>query len=358
MKPVRRHAMRIVVAAIGVMFAGHAAAQQPTPPVAAQQPAPQAPAPPAPPSQAGQPQPGQTPLDLNAIGRDRIAAPQVISEAPARYTAEAMRNRLQGKVRVRAIVEPDGTVSNVEVIESLDKQYGLDEQAVDSVKQWRFKPGTLDGNPIRVMVNIDVTFVIRDDAPVQGWPQGFANAAAVNGVEETMEAEGLRLKITRPTDWVFRQAGLAAEWGSLRSADGLRVINVVKPQAAPFELRAPAGNADIARVAEAVTRLQAPGSAEIVAVGQVQPLSGGFWVWSALRLVKMPNPPGTTNETNPYGEGRAWAFAQTINGKIFLVQCTLLLPKNLDAAAMSGAVQGAVTEFASIVNSVRVEPVN
>ena len=70
------------------------------------------------------------------------------------------------------------------------------------------------------------------------------------------------------------------------------------------------------------------------------------------------NPPGTTNETNPYGEGRAWAFARTMNGKIFLVQCTVLLPKNLDPAALDASAQRAAAEFASILNGVQVEAVN
>ena len=44
------------------------------------------------------------------------------------------------------------------VTESLDTEYGLDQQALEAVKQWEFRPGTKDGKPVAVRVHIELTF--------------------------------------------------------------------------------------------------------------------------------------------------------------------------------------------------------
>ena len=93
--------------------------------------------------------------------RDGVTAPKVIYEAKPRYTAEAMRARLEGTVEVQAVVEASGEVGDVRVVRSLDKEYGLDDRAVQAVKEWRFKPGTKDGKAVPVLVKIELTFKIK-----------------------------------------------------------------------------------------------------------------------------------------------------------------------------------------------------
>ena len=61
-------------------------------------------------------------------------------------------------MRVEAIVGTDGTVGDVRVVESLDQVYGLDEQAVAAVKEWRFEAGTLNGEPVPVQVTLMLEF--------------------------------------------------------------------------------------------------------------------------------------------------------------------------------------------------------
>src|SRR4051812_39417966 len=107
--------------------------------------------------------PSVAPGDVVPASRPGVVPPRVIREAKPQYTAEAMRNRVQGAVRLSAVVEADGTVSNVEVVKSLDPQFGLDASAVAALKQWTFMPGTLNGQPVRVRVTVDLTFVLRDN---------------------------------------------------------------------------------------------------------------------------------------------------------------------------------------------------
>ncbi len=72
-----------------------------------------------------------------------------------------MRAKVQGIVEVEAIVMPDGSVSQVQIVRSLDDRFGLDQKAVEAVKRWRFRPGMRMGKAVPVLVNIELTFTLR-----------------------------------------------------------------------------------------------------------------------------------------------------------------------------------------------------
>ena len=90
-----------------------------------------------------------------------VETPQLLREVKPRYTAEAMRAKVQGTVMVEAVVLPDGTVGDVKVVRSIDRNFGLDEEAVKAAKQWRFRPGTRFGEPVAVLVTIELSFALR-----------------------------------------------------------------------------------------------------------------------------------------------------------------------------------------------------
>ncbi|HJR61720.1 MAG TPA: TonB family protein [Vicinamibacterales bacterium] len=90
-----------------------------------------------------------------------VISPAVLHEEKPQYTSEAMRAKVQGVVEVTAIVMPDGTVGQVQIVRSLDDRFGLDQKAVEAVKRWRFRPGTRLGKPVPVIVNIELTFTLR-----------------------------------------------------------------------------------------------------------------------------------------------------------------------------------------------------
>ena len=56
---------------------------------------------------------------------------------------------------------PDGSVGPARVVRSLDSAFGLDEEALKTVKLWRFVPGTLAGRAVPVLVEIELTFTLR-----------------------------------------------------------------------------------------------------------------------------------------------------------------------------------------------------
>jgi TonB family protein len=90
-----------------------------------------------------------------------VAMPAVISEVKPSYTADAMRQKIQGVVMVEAVVMPDGGVGQVTVVRSLDPTFGLDQEAIKAVRRWRFRPGTRFGQPMPVLVEIELTFTLR-----------------------------------------------------------------------------------------------------------------------------------------------------------------------------------------------------
>ena len=74
------------------------------------------------------------------------------------YTSDAVRARIQGVVLVECIVHVNGACSDVHVVRSLDTRFGLDQEAIKAARMWRFVPGTLMGQPVPVIVTIELTF--------------------------------------------------------------------------------------------------------------------------------------------------------------------------------------------------------
>ena len=92
---------------------------------------------------------------------NNVLSPRVLRKVDPSYTTAAMRAKLQGEVLLEAVVLPDGTVGEVTVLRSLDRNFGLDEEAIKAAKQWRFIPGTRFGEPVHVLVTIGISFQIR-----------------------------------------------------------------------------------------------------------------------------------------------------------------------------------------------------
>ena len=90
-----------------------------------------------------------------------VMPPRLIRETKPGYTSEAMRARIQGLVTLQAVVLPDGSVGAARVVRSLDTTFGLDQEALKTVKLWRFIPGTLAGRAVPVLVEIELTFTLR-----------------------------------------------------------------------------------------------------------------------------------------------------------------------------------------------------
>ena len=69
-----------------------------------------------------------------------VTLPRVLHEERPQYTSDAMRAKVQGTVLLQCVVRPDGSVTDVQVVRSLDPTFGLDQEAIKAAKQWRFAP--------------------------------------------------------------------------------------------------------------------------------------------------------------------------------------------------------------------------
>ena len=138
-----------------------------------------------------------------------VTFPTVVREVEPKYTSAALAARIAGTVELQAVVATNGTVIDVRVVKSLDKTYGLDDEAVRAARGWLFTPGRRgDGQPVATIVTLILAFgadgpassvrqdeeliwrnATRDDAP------GLVKPVLVKSVEASYTSDAMRAKI-------------------------------------------------------------------------------------------------------------------------------------------------------------------
>jgi TonB family protein len=120
----------------------------------------------------------ERPID---IGSRELVPPRVVKEIPPLYTERAFNRGLEGRVILKVIVRKDGSVGPIRVDRSLDSD--LDGAAVDAVRTWRFEPATVGGEPINVLTDVEIDFIIHrkpgeSERSEPGRPPSAASARA------------------------------------------------------------------------------------------------------------------------------------------------------------------------------------
>ncbi|HKR86011.1 MAG TPA: TonB family protein, partial [Terriglobales bacterium] len=87
-----------------------------------------------------------------------VTAPRPLNELDPEYSEEARRAGLQGKCVLSLVVNSEGKPEHIRVSRSLGM--GLDEKAVEALRQWTFEPARKDGKPVAVKVRVVMTFHI------------------------------------------------------------------------------------------------------------------------------------------------------------------------------------------------------
>lgn len=95
-------------------------------------------------------------VGISYPGQPGVVAPTLIYEREAEFSDEARRQKYQGICIVGIIVDVHGNPQNVHVIRALGM--GLDEKAMEAIRQYRFKPGTKDGKSVPVAIAVRVDF--------------------------------------------------------------------------------------------------------------------------------------------------------------------------------------------------------
>lgn len=88
-----------------------------------------------------------------------ITPPRLLKEVRADYTEEARQRGLTGEVVMEIVVRRDGSVGDVRILQGLAS--GLNDRAVQAVRQWRFAPAQRQGSPVDVIVEVAVEFRLR-----------------------------------------------------------------------------------------------------------------------------------------------------------------------------------------------------
>jgi TonB family protein len=88
-----------------------------------------------------------------------IEPPRLLQEVKASYTDDARRQGIAGDVVLEIVVRRDGSVGEVRVLQGLGG--GLNDRAVQAVRQWRFAPARRLGAPVDVIVEVAVEFKLR-----------------------------------------------------------------------------------------------------------------------------------------------------------------------------------------------------
>ena len=152
----------------------------------------------------------QTPRGVYQVGNG-VSAPTVLKRVDPAYSEEARTCSVQGAVLLGVVIGADGIPGDFRVTRPLG--FGLDEQAILAVRQWRFRPGMRYAEPVPVRANIEVNFRLLEPIRAQ---QEICNdfSTAVRMLEalgdETTQARGRELmESTAARDFPAAQHRLA-----------------------------------------------------------------------------------------------------------------------------------------------------
>jgi periplasmic protein TonB len=85
-----------------------------------------------------------------------VSAPRAVFTPDPEYSEEARKAKYQGTCVLWLIVSPDGRPRDIRVARTLGM--GLDEKAIEAVRNWKFEPAMKDGQPVSVQINVEVNF--------------------------------------------------------------------------------------------------------------------------------------------------------------------------------------------------------
>ncbi len=94
--------------------------------------------------------------DIRLVDGEEVTAPVAIEKTPPSYPEEGRKAKHQGRVVLRTVIDEQGLVKDVEVIEG--QPFGLSEAAMAAVRTWRFQPALYDGEPVAVIYLLTINF--------------------------------------------------------------------------------------------------------------------------------------------------------------------------------------------------------
>jgi protein TonB len=91
------------------------------------------------------------------VGGD-VEPPEIVRQVQPRYPEVAKAARVQGLVILEAIINTEGQVEDVKVLRGHKL---LEQAAIEAIYQWKFRPGRLNGKPVKVVFTLTVNFTLK-----------------------------------------------------------------------------------------------------------------------------------------------------------------------------------------------------
>src|SRR5262249_49808790 len=100
--------------------------------------------------------------------RDRsITPPEVLYYADPFYTRTAREKKIEGTVTIEGAFDVKGCMKVIRLVKTIG--FGLDENALDALRSWRFSPATRNGQPVDTIAQIDIDFSLAALYPLSSW---------------------------------------------------------------------------------------------------------------------------------------------------------------------------------------------
>jgi len=286
-------------------------------------------------------------LSSSTLHAQDVNTPPVrLNDVKPAYTPDAMRARIYGEVIVAFEIKVDGTTANFTIVKSLDDKLGLDQQAIEAVKQWRYKPATRNGVPVptHATATLNFTLVDRDGtvlrapstgppAPVSTWPPSFSNEISEPGATwkpGTAKLGDTTLSFEAPAGWTVRQN----EEGRLRlfvGDSGRRSMMTGLPMKTPGPMMLPLPPDMVARFAHDMAAQPMMAKASIQGSGQVQ-IGSKWWLWLELTpgsdfWDQMPPELRDAIGAKDFSDIRMWSFVTSNGNDLVQLMFTNWLPQ-------------------------------
>ncbi len=282
------------------------------------------------------------------------------------YTPSAMRARIYGEVVLKFDVLTDGTTANFEVVKSLDAVFGLDQQAIEAVKQWRFKPATKDGAPVIVRVTANLNFALRDrdgtmlggpPAAVSTWPDSFANDIADAGATwkpGSVNLGDITMRFESPAGWHTATEFQNQLRLAIISGDGRRAVMTGAARKTPGPMPLPLPPDRLEAFGKTMSTRPEAQKAPILASGQVQ-IGTQWWLWLELTpgadlLEQMPPEMRSAMSTRNFSDLRLWSFVTGHGNEMVQIMFLDWLPES--ASDRDAELKSATSVFRVVLSKV------
>jgi TonB family protein len=229
------------------------------------------------------PPPGVYTVDTPGLTR-----PVAITQVPPRYTRDAMQRQIQGVAAVACVVETNGQVVEARIERSLDREFGLDETALYAARQWRFRPGTIDGKPVRVLITINIGFSIKGAPPTSTLPADFVETPALDTStwrDDVVEDSRLVIRVRYPEHWTIRRDGPPTRLLLLETANRQRHLSISRPMPmkAPLPIVFPLSVQQLQMFTDGMRAAVGVRDMQSIAIGQGE-TSGRWWTWQEIEV--------------------------------------------------------------------------